>query len=425
MPAFSFVHVADIHLDSPFVGLEHLEEAHPHVVETLREATFKAFDTVIRLCIDREVDFLLIAGDVYDAADRSLRAQIRFRDGLAQLSEAGIHSFVVHGNHDPLDGWTTALRMPERAHVFGKDLQSVSFVKEGEAVACIHGLSYPKRDIGRTFGRGFQRKGSEQFQIGLFHCNVGGHPGHDPYAPRTREELVESGLDYWALGHIHEKLILSPEHPFIGYPGSTQGRQINEDGPRGCFLVRVSAKGEMESKPDFIPTDAVRWIKKDLDISGLDLMDDLLVSLEYKLNEIQIEAGQHPAVTRVTLTGRGQLHHSLMRPQDAQYLLSRLRQIGREQDPFVWVEKLDLHTHPEVDIDLRRQTPDFLGDLLRLIKELRASPKQLSQLQGHLQELYGHGRAGRLLEQLEVEDMSRLLDEVETRCVDQLLGEEE
>ena len=69
MPPFSFVHSADLHLDSPFIGIGRLPDEHGRVVQTLREATFQAFEEVIDLCISREADFLLVAGDVYDGAD--------------------------------------------------------------------------------------------------------------------------------------------------------------------------------------------------------------------------------------------------------------------------------------------------------------------------------------------------------------------
>ena len=102
MPPFRFVHAADLHLDSPFKGLEQLGSGFEHIAAALREATFKAFDSVIDLCIKQKADFLLVAGDVYDGTDRSLKAQIYFRDGLDRLSKAGVRSYVIHGNHDPL-----------------------------------------------------------------------------------------------------------------------------------------------------------------------------------------------------------------------------------------------------------------------------------------------------------------------------------
>jgi len=61
-----------------------------------------------------------VAGDVYDGADRSLGSQLKFHEGLKRLAAAGIRSFVIHGNHDPLDGRVSSLEWPEEVKVFDK-----------------------------------------------------------------------------------------------------------------------------------------------------------------------------------------------------------------------------------------------------------------------------------------------------------------
>ena len=82
MSIIRFVHAADLHLDSPFKGLAAWE---PAIAKRLQRATFDAYENIIQLCIDERVDALLVAGDIYDGADRSLRAQLRFVDGLRRL----------------------------------------------------------------------------------------------------------------------------------------------------------------------------------------------------------------------------------------------------------------------------------------------------------------------------------------------------
>ena len=77
MSKLRFVHAADLHLDSPFQGIR--SDAPEHVARTLHNATFSAFENIVDLCLREHVDALLIAGDVYDAADRSLRAQVEIR----------------------------------------------------------------------------------------------------------------------------------------------------------------------------------------------------------------------------------------------------------------------------------------------------------------------------------------------------------
>ena len=247
------------------------------IADELREATFKAFDSVIDLCIHRAVNFLLVAGDVYDGEDRSLRAQLRYRDGLRRLNKAGVRAYVVHGNHDPLDGWAHSIELPDGVHDFGPELESVVFEKEGVPVARIHGISYPTRKIGKRFGNGFKREGSEAFQIGLFHCNAGGDVRYDPYAPRFQKTnwLIQD----WIIGHwatftnrsCCERPIPSSVIRVIR-KGGTSMRPVGA----GCFLVHVSAEGKMEGEPEFVATDSVRWLVGKVDITGMDNMDALL-----------------------------------------------------------------------------------------------------------------------------------------------------
>ena len=100
---FCFVHAADLHLDTPFRGIG---QVNARLGERLRDASLDAFDDLVQLTIDRRAEFLLLAGDVYDGADRGVRAQLRFLRGMKKLAFEGIPVFVVHGNHDPLDGWS-------------------------------------------------------------------------------------------------------------------------------------------------------------------------------------------------------------------------------------------------------------------------------------------------------------------------------
>ncbi|MCZ6766209.1 MAG: DNA repair exonuclease, partial [bacterium] len=345
--------------------------------------------------------------------------------GLRKLNEAGIRAYIVHGNHDPLDGWADSLKMPDGVHDFGPELDSVIFEKEGVPVARIHGISYPTRKIGKRFGKGFKREGDEPFQIGLFHCNAGGDTQHDPYAPRSVNDLVETNLDYWALGHIHESVVLRKADPFIGYPGNTQGRHINEAGPRGCFFVRVTSEGNLEAEPDFVATDSVRWLASYIDIAGLETMDILLDRIDEKMDELAGQAEERPVVTRITFRGRGPLHRSLSRPNAARDLLDELHNLGTARTPFIWVEKLVLRTRPQIDLDARRGAQDFLGDLLRLVNDIRHSPGEMAELQGVLADLYEHGRASKILHSPDADALRTLLDEAESRCADLLLEEDD
>ncbi|MGY8766732.1 MAG: metallophosphoesterase family protein, partial [Nitrospinaceae bacterium] len=115
MNSFRFIHCSDLHIDSPFKGLSSVE---PKLAETLRKSTYKAFQNIVELALQEEVDAVMIAGDIYDGSDKSLEAQLKFRSGLQKLSDSGIDTFIVNGNHDPLDGWSASLNWPERVHLY-------------------------------------------------------------------------------------------------------------------------------------------------------------------------------------------------------------------------------------------------------------------------------------------------------------------
>ena len=196
--AFRFVHTGDLHLDSPFIGLS--TEAPANVVETLRESTISAWRNIIELALEEEADFLLVAGDAFERANRTLRGQLVFRDGLERLSDAGIPSYVVTGNHDPLDGWEPSVAWPELAHRFpAHDVTSQPVLRGDDETARIHGISYHQRDIKTNLAKRFERAAETAFAIGLLHANVGGQEGHANYAPCTLTDLRESDMDYWAL----------------------------------------------------------------------------------------------------------------------------------------------------------------------------------------------------------------------------------
>lgn len=87
MTSFSFAHVADLHLDTPFSGLASLND---DLAMRLNNASLDAWERVVQAALHHGVDFVVIAGDVYDSDTASVRAQPRFKRGLERLSAAGI-----------------------------------------------------------------------------------------------------------------------------------------------------------------------------------------------------------------------------------------------------------------------------------------------------------------------------------------------
>ena len=477
MTRLRFVHAADLHLDSPFRGIR--GEAPDYVAETLHRATFDAYDNIVALCLAERVDALLVAGDIYDGADRSLRAQLKFVGGLERLDAAGIRSFVCHGNHDPLDGWEARLALPEGCVRFGPEVTAEPVFPDEPGRATVYGVSYPQRVVeenlslrfreipafaGMTGAAGMAAAGDESgaaagmavagdgsgaaagmvgvtgmtgagdgsgagCNIGLLHANVGGNTGHDNYSPCTVADLAEAGLDYWALGHVHTRQVLRQERPTVVYPGNPQGRHPLETGERGVYLVEVDDYGAVSL--DFRPVDVVRWENIQVDIAGLDTEQELLYAIEYAANSCGDAAGSRPVVCRLALTGRGTLHRWLRRAGTVDELRERFNnQYGPSTSsgqPWLWCERIQADTASPVDREQVALREDFIGDLARIAEELRETPGELAELRRLLRPLYESNRTRHYLRNLLPDDdeLRSLVSLAEEVCLSGLLDEED
>jgi DNA repair exonuclease SbcCD nuclease subunit len=369
---FCFVHAADLHLDTPFRGLH---EIAPEIAVALREASLDAFDAIVDLSIERAAAFLLIAGDVYDGAERGLRAQLRFRDGLARLDAAGIPSFVVHGNHDPVaTGWSAVSSWPDRVTIFSSDHAEVrEILSDGVRIATVQGISYATAATTENLALRLHRPEGDGLHIGLLHCNVQGVADeYDNYSPCTIEDLRNTGLDYLALGHIHQRRVLNGENgigPWIVYAGNSQARspRKTEQEPKGAVVVHV-AQGSVDHL-EFVPCDSVRYVEIDVPIEDIEDLAELGDALEATVTDALAHAHGRSVVLRARLTGRGSIHHDLSRSESLKDLLLALRDIAPSA-PFCWWDSIDDATSPALDLDDLRQRGDFAADLLQVADEV-------------------------------------------------------
>ncbi|MDI3316760.1 MAG: DNA repair exonuclease [Bacillota bacterium] len=408
MSRFKFVHAADLHLDS---GLTGLEEVAPEMARAVREASLGALDRIVRLCIEEEASFLVLAGDVWDEADRSLLAANRLRDGLAELARHGIPSFIASGNHDHDGGWRPRLAWPGEVHFFPSGRPaSFPVTRGGRELARVWGIGYPRREVRDNLARLFRRDAETPYAVAVLHANVGGQPGHDAYAPASLEELLQGGFDYWALGHVHTRLELRVSSPAVVYPGNTQGRNPREVGPRGCYLVEVDGR---ESRLRFVPTHGVEWRRLEVPIDGMEDEESLQEALAEAVEEAAAELAREGRglIALLRLTGRGPLDATLRRPRVMEELLAVLRQRVEGRRPPVWVGRLERETRPPRPVEALAEEPSLEGEMARQVREALAGGAVLDRFRGALQELYGQrGVEGRLVPPEETELRSELLE---------------
>ncbi len=424
MARLRFVHAADLHLDSPFQGIRN--EAPAPVANTLYRATFDTYKNIVDLCLRERVDALLVAGDVYDSADRSLRAQLKFVEGLARLDAAGVRSFICHGNHDPLDGWEARLDLPPGCARFGPEVIGHPVFPSDPERATVYGISYPRREMRKNLSPLFDGIVSGGgFNIGLLHANVGGNPNHDSYSPCSVADLEIAPIDYWALGHVHTRQVLRAHGPAVVYPGNPQGHHPADTGARGVYLVEVDDSGP--PRLEFHAVDVVRWETLSLDIAGLETEQAVIDAISDRAESALESSDGRPMVLRLTLTGRGMMHRWLRRAGTVEDLLEQLNGRYANSHTWLWCERIQVDTASPVDRDQAAKREDFTGDLARLCADLRENPDALAEFGQSLQELYRAGRARRYLNGLlpEGPELLEILAAAEEECLAELMGDED
>lgn len=404
---FRFLHAANLHLDSPFTGLSPVP---PELREPLRDASLRAFDQMVDLAISLNVDAVLLAGDTYDGPDRGLRAQQHFLAGLERLSGWSIPTVIVQSARDPADGWSAIASWPRDVTLIGTGrVERVEIVRLGTPVATVYGRSSSQAMPDAELARGIRRGGGPGVQIGLLPGGTDDLPGPD-----------EGGMDYWALGGGHERQVLRAGHPWIVTPGTTQGRgtHASERGAKGVYIVSVD--NETIHPPEFVPIDAVRFLRLELDARNATDLPALRQALLEQAASLHRGQEGRPVVLDAVVHGQSALHPTLRQPGVRDELLRDLREASAGQAPFLWWNTLQDATRPEQDRSEIRERGDFTAELLRVKEDLTADPAALRRFAAERLDAIRHGPLARLVPEPDAAALTDLLDAAELLAVDLL-----
>ncbi|WP_006913058.1 metallophosphoesterase family protein [Salinisphaera shabanensis] len=365
MHSFRFIHTADIHLDSPMRGLS---DDVPGVAERLRLATREALTALIDTAIERKVDLVVIAGDLYDGDWRDYQTGVFFVRQMHRLAAAAIPVYLIHGNHDAQNQMTRSLSLPDNVHVFSHEAAETKII-DGLDVA-LHGTSYAERAVTDNLVPGYPAPIAGAFNIGVLHTGLGGRGGHANYAPCSLDELTAKGYDYWALGHVHGAEVLA-EHPHVVFSGNLQGRSIRETGAKSAYEVVVEDGRVAELRP--IYCDVARWAESGVDVSAADDFNDVIAAMRLAIETGADAVDGRLLAIRLRLTGTTALHDSLAAAPERLLAEARAAASGLSSTP-VYVEKVKQATEPELDATTRRERQDALGEMQRLLDEATNDP---------------------------------------------------
>jgi len=403
-----FIHAADLHIDSPLRGLDRYDGA---PVERLRTATRSAFERLIDTAISEHVDFLLLAGDIYDCDWQDFHTGLFFRGQMVRLEREGIRVFIVQGNHDAQGVISKQLVLPPNVTVFSS--RAAHTIRLDDRSVAVHGRSFPERAVDEDLVPSYPPPVPGFFNIGLLHTSLTGRAGHDTYAPTDLPTLNHKGYDYWALGHVHAREVIA-ERPRIVFPGNLQGRHAKETGPKGCELVTVEA-GRIES--EFVALDVVRWNQLIVSLDGVQRLEALGEAFRHALEPVLIGAMDRLHAVRVTLTGSTELHRlEASQPGTlAAAMYGAAQDIGEAE---VWIEQVRLDLTTPLDRVQTAQRQDAVGELVRLVDSVAGDESELQRwAQVELGDLLGS-----LPQEVAAGDVPKLDDRVE---LTQLLMEAE
>ncbi|MCP2132603.1 metallophosphoesterase family protein [Bradyrhizobium ottawaense] len=375
MPSFRFIHTGDIHLDSPLKGLAGQQGA---AAERIRTATRTAFENLISHAIDDAVDFVVIAGDLYDGDWRDYQTGLFFVQQMGRLSQAKIPVYLIYGNHDAESLITRKLTLPSNVSVFSARKAETFRLKHLDVA--LHGQSFRQRDITDNLVPAYPPPIARCFNIGVLHTALGGMPGHANYAPCAIEDLVNKGYGYWALAHVHQAAVLH-ERPHVVFCGNLQGRHIRETGAKGASLVTVEDGQVTEITP--LHVDCVRWIQLPVAVEQCRAVVDVVDRIRQAIEEaVERDAQGRLLACRIELTGRTGLHAELLASADHLLAEAKAAALGLGEEA-AWIERLSVATAS----DTGAMRKDALGDLERIIESAGSDAELQARLAADLGDL--------------------------------------
>ena len=407
-----FIHASDAHIDSPLKGLEAHEGA---PVDALRGATRRAFENLIQLAIDESIDFLVIAGDIYDGDWKDYSTGLFFRGQMVRLRDKSIPVYLIAGNHDAASVISKKLSLPKNVHVFStRTAESMEVV--GHPVV-IHGRGFPNRTVPENLALDYPAAVPNKFNIGLLHTSLTGCASHDTYAPCSEADLRQKGYNYWALGHVHQPEIIS-QGPWIVFAGNCQGRDARETGPRGCRLVTVNDSLEVVDA-EWYDLDTVRWQVLEVDLTGVEKESEALSCLSKSMARAVSEAEGRLVAARVVFTGATPLHGSLHREMHRwrAELLGRAQDLGSEA---IWIERIKVATLPVYDL-AQLAARDTLTKIV--LETLEHAKIETDNLPGEIKDMLGV-LPGEILREVETDwtegENSTVMEDVRTIILEAL-----
>lgn len=343
--SIKFIHSSDFHLDQPIKGLTELS---PHLIETLANAPYTAAQKIFDLAIAERVDFLLLAGDLYDSESGSARASAFLLSQFQRLAEKDIHVYWCAGETDHPDRWPGSIELPENVLTFSSSLvEQIEHRRDGKAIARIMACGY---DSKRTIADSFAAPDAELFNIAL---------GHGEFDTTT---FSGNSIRYWALGGCHKANKQEKPDTFVSYPGTPQGRTPKESGGHGFKICRVDSAGKLRVQT--IESDRVRWLTQKVAISEQVQIDELKNELGERALKIMADTTEQVILCKWFMATEGEFNPAIRNREWTKELLEWLRNEFGRTDHGLWSVSLKVEAPKNLPIEWYEEDT-ILGEYMR------------------------------------------------------------
>jgi DNA repair exonuclease SbcCD nuclease subunit len=411
MSSIKFIHCADLHLGCPFKGIGRTD---PGLASALAAATFAAFKNIVDLALEKKVDFLLIAGDVFDNEDRSLKSRLFFKEQLERLQTKDIKCFIVCGNHDPLPSWSQSVELPANTFIFGAEKPETRiFERDGKEAAAICGMSFDSAKVSANLAKNFKPERSDIPAIALLHANVD-YSANQNYAPARLTDLEKIGFDYWALGHAHSFAVLRKAFPAVVYPGCPQGTSPRETGVKGCCLVEI--KNNSAPQVEQIPVDVIRYAEQEININGVETFEKLFELANASCEQLLSENSGRKTVVRLKLSGRSALNRELRAEAENEELAEHFEREVEAFGEMLFLNRVELSTRDNCDLDEPARDSGFVADLAAGAEA--ALTDGLPELEDELRKIY---KKCHITARFDADELPGIIEEGKHLALDKLL----
>ncbi|MBQ3225562.1 MAG: DNA repair exonuclease [Clostridia bacterium] len=281
--AVKIIHCADLHFDSPFAGLDSVPKA-----EIRREELRRTFGQIVELAEKERADALFICGDLFDGERVSAKTLGYMREKLSMIPQIPV--FISAGNHDPniAGSYYRILDWGENVHIFSSQMEKIEC--DGFTV---YGASFEHFEQTESKLSGFSVDEPEKINLMVMHADLDG-----TYNPISRKEIENSGLDYLALGHVHQYSgPLSFGKTVAAYPGCPEGRGFDELGEKGVICASIE-KGNVNLR--FMPLSRRIYREITVDVSDATSYETLCGRILLAMD------GTNDDIYKIVLTGEAE-----------------------------------------------------------------------------------------------------------------------